>query len=628
MGALHMIFMLFLASCLFSIFTTTHSKDPHLWEQIAPRLTHSAIQTNGSYQEMLRLCAANALVNHGETANAINQETLQALDSLHIFSHVIPKLAHTNLHHGYFVFAKNICQISSNIQELQQRQRVIAYLQQNPELVQQLQTALKDIQQAEMSFLWDFFPQANNATHDEPAGSITEKLTKMYEYIRKTIESNRFLSEKWQRTKQFGALSAWIGIGAITYHFSHICERERAYYYDTLLLFGPTVAGVVNKPGVATTLGLSTLILTAAQTINLSFMVKQDFDDVFRKQVTLMRMRQLINATEKIDTLLAGHPILQDLLPEHLVIHEFSKYRHATNVSNPKMQKFLTLLHSPSFTGNPSYYISFQGKIIQTYGLFSEVKTTFVQLWQALGELDSHLCVNSLLQQQDGQFCCPTWIESQEPILHITGYWHPMLNYQKAVINSIYLGEIQTAHNVIVTGANAGGKTTALTAIMISQILAQSIGISPSQKHSATPFARLHTYLDINTNLDAQESLFMAQANRAEKLYHSIHSCNHDEKSLTILDEIFTGTRADFAEKASYEFADNLGSMTHSICLLATHFPKLTELERSGHFINYHAANATINDNGTLTYPYQIVPGISSQNIAEHILKHKGLLKS
>lgn len=623
-----MTFMLSLASCLLSIFTWTFSNETHIWQQITPRLTISSIKTNGSYQEMLRLCAANALVNHGETFQPITQETLQALDSLHLFSHIIPKLAHTNLHHGYFVFAKNICQISSQLPELQHRQNIIAYLQQNPELVEKLQTILQSIQHAEASFLWDFFPQAHDSTNNYETNSIIERLVKMYEQVRKTIESNRFLSEKWQRTKQIATISAWIGVGALIYYFNHICERERAYYHDTLMLFGPNVAGIVNKPGVSTALGASTLIVTAAQTINLSFTMKQDFDDVFRKQITLIRMRQLINATEAIDKLLIQHPILQDLLPEHAVIREFSKYRNATAAHNPKMQQFLTLLHSSSFIGNPSYYISFQGKIIQTYGLFSEVKTTFIRLWQALGELDSHLCINQLLQQQHGQYCCPTWIDSTEPVLHLTNYWHPMINYSNAVTNSLYLGASQTAHNVIVTGANAGGKTTALTAIMIAQILAQSIGISPAQQHKATPFARLHTYLDITTNLEAQESLFMAQANRAEKLYHSVHSCNPNEKSLTILDEIFTGTRADFAEKASYEFADNLGSMPHSICLLATHFPKLTELEQNGNFINYHAANATINPNGTLSYPYQIIPGISSQNIAEHILKHKGLLKS
>jgi len=315
-------------------------------------------------------------------------------------------------------------------------------------------------------------------------------------------------------------------------------------------------------------------------------------------------------------------------MPELSLIKKFAAYeKQPTLISVSKMHRFLNLLHSNTFTGQPSYYFSWQGKIIETYTVYEDVKTDFVPLWEALGAIDAQLCAYTLLKSQSSQFCLPTWTTSQEPILHITNYWHPVLTPQEAVKNSIQLGGNGQAHNVVVTGANAGGKTTALTAIMIAQILAQSIGVAPASTFFATPFARLHTYLDITTNLEAHESLFMAQANRAEKLYQSISSCKPGEKTLTILDEIFTGTRADFAEKASFEFAQTLGAMPHSICLLATHFPKLTELESLNLYINYHAANATINHDGTLSYPYKIIPGISTQNIAEYILKRKGILK-
>ena len=54
--------------------------------------------------------------------------------------------------------------------------------------------------------------------------------------------------------------------------------------------------------------------------------------------------------------------------------------------------------------------------------------------------------------------------------------------------------------------------------------------------------------------------------------------------------------------------------------------PKLTELERNTNFINYQAAPALVNLDGTLSYPYLIIPGISEQNIAEIILKNRGIL--
>ncbi len=163
---------------------------------------------------------------------------------------------------------------------------------------------------------------------------------------------------------------------------------------------------------------------------------------------------------------------------------------------------------------------------------------------------------------------------------------------------------------------------------MIGQIMAQSLGIAPAQSLSCTPFTKLHTYLDITTNLAQNESLFMAQANRAEKLQNSIKSCTRGQKTLSTLDEIFTGTRADFASQASFEFACELGLIPHSMCILATHFPQLTELETLNLFVNYKTEDAVITTQGALVYPYKIIPGISNQNIAKHILQKKGIIKS
>lgn len=623
--------MLYFLIILFNVFSCQNilSQESHLWEQLAPRLTSSSVQNNHSYDEMLKLCAANALTNHGQTINRLDSETLQTLESLHMFSNVIPKLATTNLYHGYFAFAKNCCSISHDLTILQRQQEIITYLQQHPELIEQLNFHLSFIKKAETAFLWNFFPNGQDVDSIAYNGSFA-KLVELYNLIKKTIESNRFLSEKWQRAKQFAVITTCIGVGTMAYHFNQICERERAYHHDNLAMFNSSLANLTNVSGMPTALGLSTMIIALAQTINLSVITKQDFDDVFRKQKTLMRMRQLINATKEINLLLQQHPTLLKLLPEAKTITEFAQYNDAANVTDAKMQHFLQLLYSSTFTGKPTYFISFQGKIIQTYGLFNEVKNNFVVLWEALGNIDSHLCVQKLLQSTSQQFCQPIWLDQQQPALQLINYWHPMISYQNAVLNCLTLGHCALENqpqNIVITGANAGGKTTALTAILIAQILAQSIGIAPAQSLTATPFAKIHTYLDITTNLTANESLFMAQANRAEKLYKSITSCCSSEKALTILDEIFTGTRADFAQQASYDFANKLGSLPHSICLLTTHFPMLTELEKTQNFMNYHAANAQINNDGSLTYPYKITPGISTQNIAEHILKHKGLIQ-
>lgn len=612
----------------FLTFSSIQSSEAnHLWQQIGSRLTIG----NRSRHAALQMCTANALSKHGKHHAIIDQEFLQTIDSLHLFSQVLPRLAQNNLQYGYFGFAKNICQISSNLQELQKRREIIIYLQQNQELVKQLNELLRSLQSTEKDYLYNFYPKADTSDDQGFSGSPLARVMDFYLAFKKRIESNRYLSEYWQRTKQSMVIGAYALTAGYIADFS-TCKEDTVESWKRYIkpAVGPDIAAkVVNGPGIATLLTGSTFIMSLANIINLSYAMKQDFDDVYRKQKSLMHIRKLINITEKISKLLITHPQLLQLMPELTIIRKFALYeKQQTLVSVSKMHRFLNLLHLKSFVGEPTYYFSWQGTIIETHTVYEEVKTEFVQLWEALGALDAQLCTQKLLKFDGGLFCLPIWTDSTEPILHMTNYWHPVINPQEAIKNNIELGGNTKPHNIVVTGANAGGKTTALTAIMIAQILAQSIGVAPASQFFATPFARLHTYLDITTNLEAHESLFIAQANRAENLYKSISSCTPGEKSLTILDEIFTGTRADFAENASFEFAQTLGSIPHSICLLATHFPKLTQLESLNLFVNYHAANATINQDGTLSYPYKIIPGISTQNIAEYILKYKGILKS
>ena len=341
-----------------------------------------------------------------------------------------------------------------------------------------------------------------------------------------------------------------------------------------------------------------------------------------------MQLRGMLTTAQKINTLLSQHPEITTLIPGHEKITQLSAYNDESNKEiSDDLKYFLNLLNSSSFQGEQSFYFSFQGKIAEAHNEFMKIKHELVPFFEAFGNIDAQLWAVKLLERTDAQFCIPTWIKSDLPVIENIDFWHPMINPEKVVKNSMFIGGKVKATNAIVTGANAGGKTTSLTAVMLGQIMAQSLGIAPSKVLRSTPFAKFHTYLDISTNLANNESLFMAQANRAAKLQNSIRSCTAGQKSLSLLDEIFTGTRADFAEKASYDFAKSLGENKHSICLLATHFPKLTELEKLKTFINYKTQDATISPQGDLIYPYKIVPGISSQNIAQHILQQKGILK-
>lgn len=104
-------------------------------------------------------------------------------------------------------------------------------------------------------------------------------------------------------------------------------------------------------------------------------------------------------------------------------------------------------------------------------------------------------------------------------------------------------------------------------------------------------------------------------------------SCSSNEKTFTIIDEIFSGTNPDVASNVGYTFADQLGQIDHSMAIITTHFPRLTDLEsQTSHYTNYKVADATIAQDGTVSYPFKLEKGKSSQNIAQHMLEHEGII--
>jgi DNA mismatch repair protein MutS len=91
------------------------------------------------------------------------------------------------------------------------------------------------------------------------------------------------------------------------------------------------------------------------------------------------------------------------------------------------------------------------------------------------------------------------------------------------------------------------------------------------------------------------------------------------------MDEVFSGTSPVEGEVIAYSIAKYLSKFDKSICFIATHFPKLTELEKTtnGLYKNYQV-KVIKKDDGKLIFPYKLEEGKTSQNIALDILQMEG----
>jgi len=207
---------------------------------------------------------------------------------------------------------------------------------------------------------------------------------------------------------------------------------------------------------------------------------------------------------------------------------------------------------------------------------------------------------------------------SQEPNVIIEGLRHPNISDDKVVKNDIVL---DNKNNLIITGPNAGGKSTFIKSIAINVLLSQTICLSFTDNMILTPFYYIASQMNIVDD-KGSESLFEAEMNRIIKNVNIIKTCKEkNKKSIIFLDELFNSTNVIEGICGSYGICKNLSDIKTNITLLTTHFTYLYKLRDTGNYKNYKM-NVNINNNN-IVFPYKISKGISVQYIALELLKKK-----
>ena len=170
-----------------------------------------------------------------------------------------------------------------------------------------------------------------------------------------------------------------------------------------------------------------------------------------------------------------------------------------------------------------------------------------------VGEIDVYVSLADKISTYDGNtyaaYCFVDFIEeSDKPILEVQNFWHPFIDAEKIVSNSVSLNT-GNERNMIITGPNTGGKSTTMKALASSVLLAQTFGIAPASSMRMTPFGVICTYLNISDDISSGLSLFKAEVKRFQDLMKATKKLPNGSFAFVILDEIFTGTSPDKAEE-------------------------------------------------------------------------------
>lgn len=292
--------------------------------------------------------------------------------------------------------------------------------------------------------------------------------------------------------------------------------------------------------------------------------------------------------------------------------------KHLIEKNTDELAELIGLLETRTFTGSESLF-SLRGRVLRAHKLMEQYKQHFGKIIEEMGIIDAYVAIAQKIKHLQGKpyrYCFVDFVESNKPMIAANDFWNPFVETIEPITNDLTMKD--KTSRIVLTGPNTGGKSTLIKALMINCILAQSFGIACARSFKCTPFALLRSYLNVADDTIAGMSLFASEVARGKQIMEDVKALNKNAFSFIIIDEMFSGTSPDNASQLGYDYLKKLSTF-NCLFINATHFAKLTELEKEGIAKNYHMGATQDKKSGHVTYTYKIEPGISQISSAKDV---------
>lgn len=268
------------------------------------------------------------------------------------------------------------------------------------------------------------------------------------------------------------------------------------------------------------------------------------------------------------------------------------------------------------------------GDKVQTrlYARFDENYTSWLGAVKVVGSLD---CVLSLAKSSMALGVPSTRPEiidykdeDSRTFLEFEELRHPCFDETKSafVPNDVALGGEQ-ANLVLLTGANAAGKSTVLRMTCVAVIMAQIGCYVPASKARLTPIDRIMTRLGANDNIFAGKSTFYVELSETKRMLTEA-----TPQTLLVLDELGRGGSSSdgfaIAEAVLHHLATHVGSLG----FFATHYNTLWGSVR-GHpeVMSKQMAILVEEASRKVSFLYKLVDGVSPGSFGMHVATMCGI---
>lgn len=243
------------------------------------------------------------------------------------------------------------------------------------------------------------------------------------------------------------------------------------------------------------------------------------------------------------------------------------------------------------------------GRIGAAATLLGEAKKEIQQLLNAVGHVDYACGIKKLVTESESQqntageplqYSFVEFVESSEPVVSLENAWFPLYDI-KAVPTSIELGGSAKPHHLLLTGVNGTGKSGVMLATINNVIMAMTHGIAPASQARMTPFAHIHSHMNVGDDQGDDKSGFTNEVKLISQLMARIQKNNDANKSRTtpqfffvVQDETFRSTDKDNAEQLGWGLLNFLNKDQYTLSLCASHLYELAAIEKetNGNFKN------------------------------------------
>lgn len=257
--------------------------------------------------------------------------------------------------------------------------------------------------------------------------------------------------------------------------------------------------------------------------------------------------------------------------------------------------------------------IKLENSISDIYRLWKNdiLKDNIKQILRIIYTLDIVQSISLL--KNDKNWSLPYYNETETKLWDMR---NPILTNNQ-IANPISLNK-----NIIVTGPNAGGKTTYVKSLASNIILAQTFGITYSVKSNITIFDNIISFMRI-VDVLGSKSYFEAETEYCANMIKKANELLiNNKRGLFFMDEPMHSTPPIEGMATAYAVIKYLGCLNNNIRLIiTTHFHKLIDLgnKNPDYFINL-SVDALKQKDGEFIFPYKIKKGFSKQCIAIELL--------